>query len=279
MVLWRDKVVYRGLPEFGLPFITVEDSRFDELKSQVVFHPLAGRPEASPPETVIVVNESRQPVLAMSFLWRWTDGSGQVTTTRMSGVSSLSQLGPVQGDPRQLRFHPFLPGSKRLVTAAGVFGDNSDVLPASSERSGFMGGFGGTSLRGRRGVKDPERHLLEMQLDSAIFADGLCAGPDELGVLAALEPVRTEQQRIASEAAVLLRSGANFGEVFDCLRFAARRPGPTSTLQNTDPSHLLFTFGTQAMDRLIHAQDEQRDGLTAWFEEQSRQPMLKLRRP
>jgi hypothetical protein len=279
MVLWRDKVVYRGLPEFGLPFITVEDSRFDELKSQVVFHPLAGRPEASPPETVIAVNESRQPVLAMSFLWRWTDGSGQVTTTRMPGVSSLSQLGPVQGDPRQLRFHPFLPGSKRLVTPAGVFGDNSDVLPASSEPSGFMGSFGGAGLRGRRGMKEPERRLLEMQLDSAIFADGLCAGPDELGVLAALEPVRTEQQRIASEAAVLLRSGAKFGEVFDCVRVAARHPGPTSVFQATDPWHLLFTFGTQAMDRLIHAQDEQRDGLAAWFEEQSRQPTLKLRRP
>jgi hypothetical protein len=64
-----------------------------------------------------------------------------------------------------------------------------------------------------------------------------------------------------------------FGEIFDLLRSIARPPAPGPASQN-----LLFSFGRQALDRLIHAQDERRDELATWFDEQSRHPKMKLRR-
>jgi hypothetical protein len=269
-------MTYRDLPEVGMPFVTPEDPRFDELKSQISLDRFGRKPEDLPSEAVVVLNQSGQPVLAMSFLWKWTDDAGTVTQHRMHGLSSLSQLQFEPADPRRIRFHPFLAGSKRLVTPAGVFGDNSDVLPPDATPSGFVGGFAGGFGRGN--TRQPERHLAEIQLDSVIFADGLCAGPDEMGLLTALDPVATEQQRLASTAAALLRRGATFGEVFDLLRTTARHPGPTSAPQTADPLHLLFSFGRQAVDRLIHAQDERRDELANWFTEQSLQPKVKLRR-
>ena len=269
-------MIYRDLPEVGMPFVTPEDPQFHELKSQIAIDPFGRKLDDLPSEAVVVLNQSGQPVLAMSFLWKWTDDIGGITQHGMAGLNSLSQLEFEPADPRRIRFHPFLAGSKRLVTSAGVFGDNSDVLPADTKPSGFVGGFAGGF--GRANMRQPERHLVEIQLDSVIFADGLCAGADEMGILATLGPVATEQQRIASEAAALLRNGAKFGEVFDLLRTTARHPAPTLAPRTTDPSHLLFSFGRQAMDRLIHAQDERRDELVNWFDEQSRQPKLKFRR-
>ncbi len=269
-------MIYRDLPEVGMPFVTPEDPRFHELKSQITLGPFRRKPEDLPSEAVVVLNQSGQPVLAMSFLWKWTDETGRASEQRMPGFSSLAQLEFEPADPRRMRFRPFLAGSKRLVTPAGVFGDNSDVLPADAMPSGFAGGFAGGF--GRGSMQQPERHLTEIQMDSVIFADGRCAGPDEMGLLTALDPVATEQRRLASTAAARLRDGGTFGEVFDLLRTTARHPGPASVPQTTDPSHLLFSFGRQAMDRLIHAEEERRDELVKWFDEQSRQPKLKLRR-
>lgn len=264
-------MIYRDLPEVGMPFVTPEDPRFQQLKSQIALPPFGGHPDHLRPEMAVVLNQSGQPVLAMSFLWKWIDDMGSTSQHRMHGLSSLSQLQFEPADSRRMRFHPFLPGSKRLVTPDGVFGDNSDVLPAETRPSGFIGSFAGGSNRVHPGR--PERHPLELQLDSVIFADGLCAGPDEIGVLAALDPVAKEQRRMAAEAAALLRKGATFGAVFDLLRPIARHPVPGPASQN-----LLFSFGRQALDRLIQARNERRDDLIDWFDEQSRYPKIELRR-
>jgi hypothetical protein len=94
-----------------------------------------------------------------------------------------------------------------------------------------------------------------------------------MGVLSALDPVAKEQRRMAAEAAALLRNGATFGAVFDLLRSIAGRPVPGPPSQN-----LLFSFGRQALDRLIQAQNERRDELIDWFDEQSRYPKIALHR-
>lgn len=126
-------MIYRGLPEVGMPFVTPQDPRFQELKSQIALDPFGRKLEDLPSEAVVVLNQSGQPVLAMSFLWKWTDDIGGITQQRMAGLNSLSQLEFESADPRRIRFHPFLAGSKRLVTPAGVFGDNSDVLSAETK--------------------------------------------------------------------------------------------------------------------------------------------------
>jgi hypothetical protein len=58
-------------------------------------------------------------------------------------------------------------------------------------------------------------------MDSVIFADGLCADPDEMGLLAGLDPVVT------------------FGEVFDLLRTLRVTPGQHRSLKPPIP-HISF---------------------------------------
>ena len=281
-------MIYRDLRDVGLPFLTTADPQFNEVRSQIFMPPFAPSPEEVAAESVIILNQSGQPVMAMSFLWRWIDQDGQITPRSHSGASSLSQLRiPDNGGPGQLRFNPFLPGSKRLVTPSGVFGDNSDVLPPEVTKTGFVGGYGGGRSGKRRG--EEELRLHDMQLDSAIFADGLFAGPDEMGLFASLEQAKSEQQRLASEAAALLRVGARFGEVFELVRVAARipppppapRPSPPGQNRPTSPmrnnAHL-NSFASHAVRLLTFADEERRHELIEWFDEQARSAEIKLHR-
>jgi hypothetical protein len=99
-----------------------------------------------------------------------------------------------------------------------------------------------------------------------------------MGIFNTINSVAVEQNRLASEAIALLQSGRGAGAVFELLRAAARHPGPGSTPAIPDPLHLLFSFGRQAVDRLVHVRDEQMTELINWFEVQRQQPRLQLRR-
>jgi len=267
-------VICRDLPQFGMCFITRDDPSFHELLAGMWLDPLGTKPEELPQESLIVLNQSGKAVMAMSFIWRWDQG-GRITSDKVIGLSSLAQLQFDPGDPRKLRFHPFLPGSKRVVTPNGAFGDNSDVLPPEPGPVGFVGGGIGA---GRMRRPQPERRLVELQLDSVIFAEGECAGPDDMGILANLGPAAEEQHRLASQAVTLLEQGARLGDVFELLRHTAHYPGPRSATHTPDFLRLLFSFGRQAMDRLVNATDDLREPLIEWFREQSRLPRLEFRR-
>src|SRR5882757_425407 len=92
--LGGSEVIYRALPEVGIPFVTPE-----ELKSQIALNPFGRKLEDLPSEAVVVLNQSGQPVLAMSFLWKWADDLGGITQHRMAGLNSLSQLEFEPADP------------------------------------------------------------------------------------------------------------------------------------------------------------------------------------
>ena len=269
---------YCGLPQYGLPLVTPDHADFRALATAITVDPFGNKLEEAPPEGAVVLNQSGQAVLAISILSRWTDQDGHPGLHTMGGLQSLAHLDrrPENADPRSMWSHPFLPGSKRLITPHGVFGDNSDVLPPEAKPRAF-GGAGGRFNRG--GMPRPERTLLELQLDSAIFADGLFAGPDETGLYATIGSVAAEQRRLAAEAAALLRRGARLGDVFEVVRSAARhRPGPAAGPADARSMHLLASFGRAALDLLIHADDEHREALIPWFETQADVPRMQLRR-
>src|SRR6516162_10206421 len=132
-------VTYRALPQFGLPFVTPEDPQFEALARAIPISPFGGNLEEIPPEAVVVVNQSDTAVLAMSFLWKWQDGEGRTRQHAMRGLQSLTQLNwtPEKSNSTGNWFHPFLPGSKRLVTTQGALGNNSDVLPPEARPPGL----------------------------------------------------------------------------------------------------------------------------------------------
>jgi hypothetical protein len=188
-----------------------------------------------------------------------------------------------------------LPGSRRLITEHGIFGDNRDVMtPAQNRFGGGVGSAGsirgGGRLRGMSG--DFERNVVgvELELDIAILEDGLCVGPDAFGLRESLIEQMQTQSDIAGEIVRALRDGATSGRIFEILRPLARRgwglPSVSPGTLNARPAPgrheglrftpLLSMFARSAIDRLISAEDST---LLSWFEDAAAITPLHLHRP
>lgn len=120
-----------------------------------------------------------------------------------------------------------LPGSKRLITERGMFGNNLDVLPPDSAARGrgWMGAGGGGGFR--KGLSE-EIAQTELCLDVAIFEDGLCVRPDESGLFEIVTDDQERQRDKAQEIVAALRNRASVGQVFEALLPLARRPSSSS---------------------------------------------------
>ena len=146
------RTAFHDLPEFGLPFVTPGDPAFDSLVREIQGHPSPfGPPPASDLNTAaVLLNRSGKAIVALAYLYRYVAAGGQIHSGLHWNLVSSIQMDVLTGRskvPRD-RFGFILPGSKRLVTPDGMFGDNSDVLPPESETRG--GGRGG-GWGGRRG--------------------------------------------------------------------------------------------------------------------------------
>ncbi len=154
------------------------------------------------------------------------------------------------------RFSFILPGSKRLITEDGMFGDNFDVLPP--EPGPVSGGFVGTGGSGRRHGGDKEVIATELELDVAFFEDGLCVGADESGLFESVQADLAEQRRVAGEIAEALGRGESVGRAFEILRPMARRDQRQHTR-----SQMLSMFAHTAIHHLINMSEAE---LREWFE-------------
>lgn len=167
---------------------------------------------------------------------------------------------PVQPD----RFSFILAGSKRLLTPVGAYGDNSDVIgpPPPSCGGGASIGWAG-AWAGPRSAPEPELQHVELRLDSAIFDDGLCVGPDEKGLFESVTSELAVQRETAEQMAAALRAGAARGEIFDRLRPLAQHPHLMDHRGARHVFGLRSTFGQMAIHHLVHMQDAD---LLAWFD-------------
>jgi hypothetical protein len=167
-----------------------------------------------------------------------------------------------------------LPGSKRLITERGMLGNNLDVLPRD-----FMppqGGGGGVSAFHQE--LKTQASEIELSLDTAIFEDGFCVGPDESGLFESLNSDLERQRDTAREIVTALRSGSSAGQIFEILRpLARRRSSPRGFgAQGKTPSPLLSMFATVAINRLV---DQDGPELIAWFQPIAESTPGRLHRP
>ena len=148
-----------------------------------------------------------------------------------------------------------LPGSKRLITERGMFGNNLDVLPpeAVGRGGGYISASGGGAFR--KGASEEETAQIELALDFAVLEDGQCVGPDEWGLFESLTQDVARQRTTAQEIVAALHNGASAGQVFEILRPLARH-GP--------PSPLLSMFANSAIHKLVHLGEPE---LLRWFEQ------------
>src|SRR6185436_16502319 len=132
----------------------------------------------------VLLNLSGRAVIALAFSWRYISAAGKPHTSRFWNLGSSTQMDVLSGQSGVTRdpFAFILPGSKRLITGQGIFGNNLDVVPPESfER---LPGFVGSRAGGGRGRQESRDEIAEiaLTLDFVVLEDGLCPGPDEWGL-------------------------------------------------------------------------------------------------
>lgn len=281
------KTTYTDLAEFGLPLVTPEDADFaglvDEIRNRP--SPMQRFMDGDLSGAAVVVNQSGKTALSLAVIFVIEDADGQRSRNHFSGPNSVGPLydvltGAVPVSPRTSG-HIF-PGSKRLITTQGVWGDNTDVIApdANDPRRGVLGSFtrsgGGWGFRGPRAAEPVSGDLL---LDLAIFEDGLCVGPDRHGGFAALMEDFSERRRVGTEILEALQKGASRGEIFEMVRPLAQGPPPPAVrmpLARRLPTHAGHQFANTVIHQLVQLDDA---SLLRMFENAARPIAIELRRP
>lgn len=271
---------YGGLAEFGLPLIARDDPSFDSLVSDIERHPGPGPglPDVLPDRAAVLVNNTGRAIIAVEWFWRYISHDGEARTSRFSNLGSSAQCDVLTGRfPAGRDLGTFvLPGSKRLITERGIFGNNLDVLtPEELPRGrGYCGAWGGWGSH--RESADAEL-AAELALDLVILDDGLCVGPDESALYESLNSSLDLRRTAAQEAAEALQAGASVGQVFEIVRPLARRDPPAQRTQGRSrpDSPIVSTFASEAIHRLIN--DNEVD-LLAFFKRAAEPRSLELRR-
>jgi hypothetical protein len=268
---------YRDLRAFGLEFVTPEAVQFSALLQEIRNRtPTIGPRSLIGTETpaALLWNRSGKAIIALSYAWKYTRLDGGIRASRYSNLGSSMQMDVLTGragvssDP----FSFILPESKRLITENGMFGDNLDVLPPelASNRGGGLGW--GHDRRMRRDLREDEITAIELALDVVFFEDGLCVGPDEIGLFKAVSEDIQQQRTVAQEIVEVLQRGESVGRVFEILRPLARH----TRVVREHPSRLLSMFATTAIQHLVNSSDSE---LLTWFERSAQPSSISLRRP
>ena len=281
-------ITYSDLAEFGLPLVTPADADFARLADEIRNRSLAMQHfrAGDSSDLAVVVNQSGKIVLSLAVVIAFQDTEGRRSTNHFSGPFFGGGLpdvltGAVTASPRTPG-HIF-PGSKRLITAHGVWGDNTDVIPPdpNEARRGMPGGVAGSGGFGRGGRRAAEPVSGELVLDLAIFEDGLCAGPDRSGGFHALKEELSERRRIATQFLEALEKGASRGEIFEMVRPLAQGPPPPPAAARMPGARPLSTrsshqFAHAVIHNLVHLDDA---ALRIWFDNAARPLAIELRRP
>jgi hypothetical protein len=271
---------YRDLAEFGLVFVTPEDNRFGELVREIQSRPspFGARPTGDLNTAAVLLNHSAKAIIVLAYTYRFTTADGRTHTNRHSTLGSSMQLDVLAGRSEVSRDQTsfILPNSKRLISQEGIFGDNLDVLPAELVRPG--GCFVGSSGRVAEESGLKEIAGIELQLDVVFFDDGLCVGPDDMGLFEHVTSDLELQRNTAQQIVEALRNGASAGQVFEILRPLARRIAPQGAAGRRSgyPSHLLSMFANMAINQLVNVTEPE---LLVWFERAAQPSSIRLHRP
>lgn len=278
--------IYRDLAAFGLHLVTPAQNGFASL-----VHDIESRPEpfGSWPiddlsNAAVLLNETGNAILSISSSWRYTNVRGGTHSSRYSNLGSSSiQLDVLSGRSEVVQdFGTFiLPGSKRLITEHGMFGNNLDVLGQDPRPHG--GGYVGAARGGTRNTTSEKIVVVELILDLAILDDGRCLGPDESGLLESLIENLERIRSTAEQAAAALRDGASAGQIFEMLRLLARHTLDTATqrrragdrVERHADSPFLGMFADMGIRQLVHSDSP---AMASWLETQAQPCRLHLHR-
>jgi hypothetical protein len=254
---------YKDLARHGVLFVLPDDSRFSSLLEGVRACELRLLPDEGLEYAAILCNASKKAIVALAYVWEFTGCDGKRHEVAFNNLGSSGQFDVLRGTAQVVRerYGAILPDSKRLITEHDLYGDNSDVLPEEEAAP--------RDLLSRR-VKpihfESKWQQVELRMDSVFFEDGLCVGPDQLGLIKRVMQGFEEERSAAHDCAGYLRQGATRGKLFDRVRCMAG---------NSKEQPIQHLFAIMAIDNLIRQQSDEE--LIAWFERFDTPRQFKLR--
>lgn len=165
-----NRTQYRDLPELGLTLVTPNDPNFEALVRDIESrrHPFDTMQFGDMDSAAVLMNGSGKTIVVFCYLWRYTTAEGATRTSSTSNLGSSTQWDVLTGGSEDVQdLGTFiLPGSKRLITEEGMFGNSLDVLPPSHPSHGrFSMGAGGGGRRFRRRQREDSIAATELSLD------------------------------------------------------------------------------------------------------------------
>ena len=267
--------VYRDLAAFGLPLVTPAQPEFASLLHDIESRPgpVGSWPIDDLSNAAVLLNQTGNAILDISYLWKYTSARGRAHSTHCSNLGSSSiPLDVLSGRSEVVQdlYTCILPGSKRLITERGMFGHNLDVLGQDPRPHGaYVRSVGG----GGRNTTSEKIVAGELILDLAILDDGRCVGPDEYGLFESLIEDLESIRSTAEQAAKSLRDGASAGQIFEMLRPLARHT-PHTAMQRRRSSFLRM-FADMGIRQLIN---DDPPAVERWLETRAQPPRIRLQR-
>jgi len=266
--------VYRDLAQFGLPLVTPAQPAFASLVQDIESRPepFGSWPVRNIGNAAVLLNETGNAIIGISFAWTHTSATGHLDRSHFSNLGSSMQLDVLTGRSAVTQdLGTFiLPGSKRLITERGMFGNNLDVL--GREQTGGGGGYIGAGGGGLRRGPEEEIVAIELALDLAILEDGRCVGPDEVGLFDSLVADLELIRNTAQEAETELRNGASAGRVFEMLRPLAQHTH-SRQIQHRSRSPFARFFADMGIRQLVNHDSS---AVATWLETQAQPSRLRL---
>lgn len=288
-------MTFRDLAEYGLPLFAPGTPEFQSGFEAIRQLPLPFGPPSDllPENAALLENRTNSAVITMAHVWKYSFSDGEVRSSLHLNLGSGTRMDVLTGRRKAVRDLTsfILPGSRRLIAEQGIFGDNRDVLPSPPGIGGAWagGGMGGRaaamrSAGGGEAGSEQSVVMIELQLDVAIFEDGLCAGPDNAGLREGLNKYLQARRNTAEEILDELRQGAPAGRIFEILRPLVNGRGrPSWPSPGNFPSSgthrflpLLSMFAREAIELLTSAGDAE---LLSWMESAAHDLPLRLHRP
>jgi hypothetical protein len=265
----------QDLRDVGVVLVAPESRDYAPLLADIqrsVDHPTFDSVlEEIDPLGAILLNRSAKPIAAWSLIYKYEELSGRAYSSNFRmGVGALPSVLLPFGLSEEMRrvllyWSTILPGSKRYIGAGEMFGDNTDVRPPNPEEEwkGSSFGFGGRHRHSR--PLDQMQHIT-LVLDGAFFADGECAGPNELQLFEHIVYDAEVYQQVSRVARELVTHGRSSSEVLTAiedLTGPSRTPIPPPPGQQSDPEsfreraraflafHIAGMRGTQSDEKAV----------------------------
>ena len=219
-----------GLDSDGVTLIAPNSADFDSLVAKIMNNEAAGPALWLKPYLVIVSNQTSRTVVAYDILWklRYKDGRSEQSFVQFKYPDALAGAADTGMHSAHESPQPLLPGKQKLSAMSLEFGPEIVALPGWEE---FL----------RDGTRNRTSEFadvvkIEIELDAAIFDDGVLVGKDAGNLGSHFAAYVEAKQKLFHSVVAGLEAKQSTDEVFAPIKAAAEiEPGKAAKRMAGDP--------------------------------------------